>query len=432
MATVLMRVAGSVTAAAVLSVALAAPTPAVPEPTVRTQAAVTFASTVRVPLSSAWRITLSTQLRAAAAAASVTTPRTPAITCSVRGLVRAAGRPATAAVVRCTGPVSAPGRSYRVRLTRASTGALLTSATMRFAQPTFATTSAMTAVAPLPPFRGVMASHGGVGFFQPTGWARTDYDDAVRLVGESDGARCEVFIFHPVAADTSTGSASLWAQLRTTTQALFGTTPIYGEYGDPNYLHTRQWGRTGYGSPWVGLTLQAGESSDDEVQAYLIRFGTMAVQVVAHSLNFSGCGALGPFTAPLAQIFHTLNVPGQPMGAPNYATSALGEWEMITTSMGALYALGANGHYSSVVATQWPVELGGILYDRTSAWFGSGSYVLRGPVLATFPASGSSTPSSSLIRIFNEARGVERAVRMCETEKYYDGSMGEACWTRSA
>jgi hypothetical protein len=352
--------------------------------------------------------------------------------CRPTSLTKRRGKPATAVVVSCAGPGGAPGLTYKLSVSVPRVRKAVTTVKVRFPRATFSSLKTLVAAAPLPTLGSmvsrVYANGDRVSFLRPTGWSRTDTDDATHLSVAEGPITCDVFVFHHIVPDL-TGSTRAQQEHSAMLQLLaferdHSSVAVNGEYGNPNALVTRRSGTNGYGFPWVGLTLE--DVNGNVIYPYLVVFGrNFAVPVIQVG---TACGPIYRFGAQTLAIAATMAVPGSTPHLTGYAKPLLGRWFGGSSGVGVLDAYAANGHYVNAGVVGGTVVIGGYLYDVTYSFVGDGNYAAVGPVLATFPTRGRA--SSSLVSIYDEWRGDQHDTRLCKVSRNYDGSIGSLCQWR--
>jgi hypothetical protein len=382
--------------------------------------------TVTVPLKAAWKVMSASQLRLSDGP----------MACRVAGLVRGGGAAATGVRVRCTAP-SGSATSFRLSVSVKGKKGARVATTVHFgtssATKGITTVEQLLAVAPPSfPLSGTIANVGSVSFLVPAGWQRTDLQDATQLsIGDPNvGDTCDVLVLNPVTPNASS-VAALNQQLFDITQSLTGGMPLVGEYGSPDVFHVRRQGFTGFGFPFVQMSLDA-QNGNARLFPYLVVFSSnVAVPVVPIGLS---CDEGGNYQFGQALIFDTLSVEGLDGDPAAYRQPIVGSWGSNNGSVGVGDILAANQHYANASAVSGIVESGGSLYDVTQSWAGDGVYGLIGPFLARFPTSASGRGSSTLVRIYQQFVGdLAPTTRKCELSSGLDGRPPyELCMGKSA
>jgi hypothetical protein len=383
-------------------------------------------ATITIPLKAAWKVKSASQL----------TVSDGPMSCRITGLVRTGGGAATGVRVRCTGP-SGSATSFPLTVSVKHKRGASASVTVSFgaggAAPRITTVDQLLQVAPLSiPVAGTTATVGSVSFLVPANWQRTDLQDGTQLsVGDPNaGNACTVLVLSPVTPNMAS-VAALDQQLFDITQAVFPNVPLASEFGSTDVFSQRRQGSTGFGFPFVQLSL-ATQNGAARLFPYIVVFKPdLAVPVVP--IGF-GCDDGGTYQYDQALIFDTLSVAGVPGDPAAYRQQIVGSWGSNDGGVGVGDIMAANGHYANASALSGTVQSGGLLYDVTQSWAGDGTYGLIGPFLARFPTSSPGRGSTTLIRMYQDFVGDHPPVwRKCELGgSSTGGAPYELCMGKSA
>jgi hypothetical protein len=380
-------------------------------------AAVPTAKTVvSIPLSSTWKVTAYSQL--------VITDGT--MTCTWRSMTRVAPKAATAVSLNCVGPKNAYGLAYPLTLSRPALH-LSKQLTVRFPRFTAGSVTSLLSYAPLEvPISGVAATLGSVSMVGPKGWGATAFSDAVRWQSpgfSSPSTGCELFVLKAVRPDPAAlnpaltdaqAEALLDIQLLAQTQTLFSTT-LTGPYGNANPRYDHRYGTTGYGDPFVSLTLDGGGVA---VKTTMILAPT-AKFVAAITIVENGdlCQLGYKYEVPAALLQQSIRYAGQLYDLHPFDKQMLGMWGSTDGHIATADVFGANGHYIFAYAYNGTINISGKWYDATYSFAGDGMYSVYGPVVSFFPLASGRAPYSRLFYVYHEVYGTVSSRHICQIAK---------------